>query len=137
MMTDQSFTSAGKFAGPTMSGKGWTSGGVIEAFHPGGIEEWGPAPPRYGGTLQCTDWADVVNSGRPVAVLAGQSQISTPVLDGPGRPDGLLPRRRDRTGQRGDAAEDNERKATVPPELHIARPGRRARREISFPTYNI
>ena len=79
--------------------KGWTSGGVIEAFHPDGVEEWGPAPPRYGGTLHCTDWAEVGSSGRPVAVLAGQSQISTPVLDGPGRPDGLPPRRREKTGQ--------------------------------------
>ena len=64
--------------------KGWTSGGVIEAFHPDGVEEWGPAPPRYGGTLQCTDRADMVSGGRPVTVLAGQTQVSTPVLDGPG-----------------------------------------------------
>ena len=87
--------------------KGWTTTGVIEAFHPDGVGEWGPPPPRYGGILHCTERVEASDVGRPVTVLDGQSRDAAPVLDGPGRPDGLLPRRRLRTGQQEETVTKN------------------------------
>ena len=73
--------SAEKFLGKPRSGrKVGLGGGVIEAFDPDGVDEWGLAPPRFGGNFDRTDevMEKIGRGGAPV--VAGQEAQGGPVV---------------------------------------------------------